>query len=402
MTSSNKASGFITLTVVLIIVLLITALTLMTGKMLMGEQRSASNQMRYHEAMNAAQVGLDKATVQLMADFSNRTNFTHLTASPYYQVTYGNITDITLGSSVIQAVTVNSVGTSGYSANSATSANAESQATVSQQVVSISPISSVPAAPLTVAAGMAAGGNFSVAANPNGGGPGVPVSIWSSGSVEVGSSSATCGLNEYFPNGPDNPASTVNCSAYPYSSNNNKNSDIVDEDKVNFPDDLLAYIFNGSTSYTEVIDDVKASYANDPAEAALHVGADGTGLANCDDLTTASNGIYVINGACTVNDVGTRDAPVILLVVNGDFTMNANSEVYGIAFAYTDAANIETVPYDIKINGTATLYGALVANYKLGNSNGSYKAVYDAEALGNLPTTVRSIVATVPGSWRDW
>lgn len=37
MTSSNKASGFITLTVVLIIVLLITALTLMTGKMLVGE-----------------------------------------------------------------------------------------------------------------------------------------------------------------------------------------------------------------------------------------------------------------------------------------------------------------------------------------------------------------------------
>lgn len=50
MTNFNKASGFITLTVVLIIVLLITALTLMTGKMLMGEQRTASNTMRYHEA----------------------------------------------------------------------------------------------------------------------------------------------------------------------------------------------------------------------------------------------------------------------------------------------------------------------------------------------------------------
>ncbi len=394
MTSSNKASGFITLTVVLIIVLLITALTLMTGKMLMGEQRSASNQMRYHEAINAAQVGLDKATVQLMADFSNRTDFKNLGTAPYYQVTFGKVTDITLGSSIVQAVTVSSVGTSGYSANAATSESAESQATVSQQIVSISPISSTPAAPLTVAAGMAAGGNFSVAANPNGGGPGVPVSIWSSGNVNVGSSSSTCGQQEYYDS---------TCSSLPYSSNAaGKNSDIVDNDTVNFPDDLLAYIFNGSTSYTEVIDDVKASYANDPAEAALHVGAAGLGLANCNNLTTASNGIYVVKGDCTVSNVGTRDKPVILLVVNGNFTMNANSKVYGIVFAYTDAKNTDTVPYDIKINGTATLYGAMVANYKLGNSNGSYNAVYDAEALANLPTTVRSIVATVPGSWRDW
>lgn len=399
MTSSNKASGFITLTVVLIIVLLITALTLMTGKMLVGEQRSASNQMRYHEAMNAAQVGLDKAAVQLMSDFSVRTNFTHLTAAPYYRVTFGNVTDITLGSSIIQAVTVTSVGTSGYSANSTTSTDAESQVTVSQQIVSISPISSTPAAPLTVAAGMAAGGNFSVAANPNGGGPGVPVSIWSSGSVDIGSSSSTCGQQEYYDG---------TCSASPYSSKAaEKNSDIVDNDLVNFPKDLLAYIFNGSTSYTEVIDDVKASYANDPAEAALHVGADGTGLENCDKLAKTSNGIYVITGlgGCEIGadqQIGTQDKPVILLVVNGNFKMNGGSNVYGIVFAYTDATDIDNVTYDVNINGTATLHGALVANYKLGNSSGTYNAVYDAEALGNLPTTVRSIVATVPGSWRDW
>lgn len=196
MTSFNKASGFITLTVVLIIVLLITALTLMTGKMLMGEQRSASNQVRYHEAMNAAQAGLDKAIIQLMDNFENQTNLNHLTAAPYYHVTFGNVVEVPLGSSTIKTVTINSVGTAGYSASSATSTNAESQATVSQQVLSISPISATPAAPLTVAAGMAAGGNFTVAANPNGGGPGVPISIWSKNTVAVGSSSSTCGQQE--------------------------------------------------------------------------------------------------------------------------------------------------------------------------------------------------------------
>lgn len=391
MTNFKKTSGFITLTVVLIIVLLITGLTLMTGRMLMGEQRAASNQVRYHEAANAAQMGVDKAVVQLMNNFADH-RVIETTEAPFYSVTFSDISEITIGSSNLKSTIITSVGKSGYSAESAD--NAESKVTVRQTVVSISPISSTPAAPLTVAAGMAAGGNFSVAANPNGGGPGVPVSIWSSGTVNIGSSSSTCGQQEYYDR---------TCSSLAYSSNaEGKNSDIVDGQHIpdQFPEDLLAYIFNGSSSYTDVIEDVKASYTNSD-EWTTHIGADGTGLDNCNDLNTASKGIYVVTGDCRVDDVGTQSDPVIILVVNGNFTMNANSDVYGVVFAYTDAADTSNVPYDISINGTATLHGALVANYKLGNSNGSYNAVYDAEALKNLPNTVKSITATVPGSWQD-
>ena len=391
MTSFNKASGFITLTVVLIIVLLITALTLMTGKMLMGEQRSASNQVRYHEAMNAAQAGLDKAIIQLMDNFENQTNLNHLTAAPYYHVTFGNVVEVPLGSSTIKTVTINSVGTAGYSASSATSTNAESQATVSQQVLSISPISATPAAPLTVAAGMAAGGNFTVAANPNGGGPGVPISIWSKNTVAVGSSSSTCGQQEYYDG---------TCSLEAYSSSKaGINSDILANDP-NFPADLLSYIFNGSTSVQDVIDSVKSSYSS-TAQIALHIGASGTGLTNCSSLDTSSKGIYVIRGTCSPpGDVGSRAFPVILLVVNGSFTMNANKNIYGIIFTYTEPSATGT--YDVMLNGGATIYGALVSNFELGNSNGTYNAVYDAETLSNLSNSVESIVSTIPGSWRDW
>ncbi len=393
MTNFKKTSGFITLTVVLIIVLLITGLTLMTGRMLMSEQRAASNQVRYHEAANAAQMGVDKAVVQLMNNFTDH-SVIETTEAPFYSVTFSDISEITIGSSNLKSTTITSVGKSGYSSESSLVDNAESKVTVRQTVVSMSPISSTPAAPLTVAAGMAAGGNFSVAANPNGGGPGVPVSIWSSGTVNIGSSSSTCGQQEYY---------DKTCSSLAYSSNaEGKNSDIVDGQHVpdQFPEDLLAYIFNGSSSYTDVIEDVKATIT-DTTLLATHIGTDGTGLDNCDDLNTASSGIYVVTGDCRVDDVGTQIAPVIILVVNGNFTMNANSDVYGVVFAYTDAADINNVPYDISINGTATLHGALVANYKLGNSNGSYNAVYDAEALKNLPNTVKSITATVPGSWQD-
>lgn len=393
MTNFKKTSGFITLTVVLIIVLLITGLTLMTGRMLTSEQRAASNQVRYHEAANAAQMGVDKAVVQVMNNFADH-SVIETTEAPFYRVTFSDISEITIGSSQLKSTIITSVGKSGYSADAESVDNAESKVTVRQTVVSISPISSTPSAPLTVAAGMAAGGNFSVAANPNGGGPGVPVSIWSHGTVNIGSSSSTCGQQEYYDR---------TCSSLAYSSNSEgKNSDIVDGQSVpdQFPEDLLAYIFNGSSRYTDVIEDVKSSIT-DMTVLATHIGADGAGLDNCDDLNTASSGIYVVTGDCRVDDVGTQIAPVIILVVNGNFTMNANSDVYGVVFAYTDAADINNVPYDISINGTATLHGALVANYKLGNSNGSYNAVYDAEALKNLPNTVTPITATVPGSWQD-
>ena len=197
MTNFKKTSGFITLTVVLIIVLLITGLTLMTGRMLMSEQRAASNQVRYHEAANAAQMGVDKAVVQLMNNFTDH-SVIETTEAPFYSVTFSDISEITIGSSNLKSTTITSVGKSGYSSESSLVDNAESKVTVRQTVVSMSPISSTPAAPLTVAAGMAAGGNFSVAANPNGGGPGVPVSIWSSGTVNIGSSSSTCGQQEYY------------------------------------------------------------------------------------------------------------------------------------------------------------------------------------------------------------
>lgn len=385
MINFNKTSGFITLTIVLIIVLLVTAITLMTGKMLLGEQRSASNQMRYQEAANAAQFGLDKAIAQLMNNFDNQVDFENISSPPYYHVEFINMEEISIGSNAVPVITIKSVGTSGYSANADDENNAESKVTINQQVISISPISATPASPLTVAAGMAAGGNFSVAANPNGGGPGVPISIWSAGEVNIGSSSSTCGQQEYYDG---------TCSSQPYSSNQSgKNSDVVDNDE-KFPDDLLAYIFNGSTSVDDVKNDVISLYGVDSDE---HL------LTNCSTLNVASSGIYVIEGNCTPpGDVGTRDKPVILLVVNGDLTLNANKEIYGLVFAYTDAANVNTVTYDIKLNGGATIYGALVANYKLGNSNGTYNAVYDAETLGNLPESVGSIVATVPGSWRDW
>lgn len=390
MISFNKSSGFITLTVVLIIILLVTALTLMTGRMLLNEQRTASNLVRYHEAANAAQFGLDKAIAQLILDSENRTNIAVTSTAPYYNVTFGTATTVNVGGNTMDVIPITSIGRSGYSAGATASTEAESHVTIEQQIVIVPALSAAPAAPITVAAGIAAGGNFSVAANPNGGGPGVPVSIWSENTVNIGSSSSTCGQQEY---------ADGTCSSSPYSSNKTgKESDIVDNDTVNFPDNLLAYIFNGSQTIQDVIDYVKQAYPE--SEYSTRLGT-GNGLADCSSLNTGSKEIYIVRGNCNPpGDVGSADTPVVLLVVNGDLTLNANKNIYGLVFAY--AENPATATYDITLNGNATVYGALVANYELGNSNGTYNAVYDADVLSKLKNQVNSIIALVPGSWRDW
>ena len=51
MTNTNRQQGFIALTITFIILLLVISLSIMTGKVLVGEQRIAANEMRYREAL---------------------------------------------------------------------------------------------------------------------------------------------------------------------------------------------------------------------------------------------------------------------------------------------------------------------------------------------------------------
>lgn len=375
MTNFNKISGFVTLTVTLIIILLVTAIVLMTGKMLSGEQRNASNELRYREAMAAAQAGIDKAIANLMANNASRASITS-SISPYYQVTFGTDITIPVGNATIPVVQVTSVGTAGYSASAATRTDAESRAAIYQQAAVGKIVSGTPSAPLTVAAGMAAGGNFSVAANPNGGGPGVPLSIWSPALVSIGSSSSTCGQQEYYDGA---------CSSNPYSDNTTKGSDVLDNDPA-FPPNLLAYIFGVST-----INELVQKLNNQGRSV----------ITDCSSLDTSSSGLYIVKGNCTPSgDVGSTANPVVLVVWNGNLTLNANRNFYGLVFAYADAG---ATGFDIKLNGGATVYGALVSNYQLGQSNGTYNAVYDSTVLQNISTgSAFSYIARVPGSWRDW
>ena len=136
-------------------------------------------------------------------------------------------------------------------------------------------------------------------------------------------------------------------------------------------------------------------------------------LSNCDSLTEDSIGLYFINGNCTPpTDVGCKkvDYPscthdinaVVLFVKDGNFRLNANRKFYGLIFNY-DSHPTATPDYDITINGTASVFGAMVANYELGKSNGTYNAVYDADVMNTIQTGKQfARIYKIPGSWRDW
>ncbi|GAB3229814.1 PilX N-terminal domain-containing pilus assembly protein [Pseudaeromonas pectinilytica] len=365
MTNTNRQQGFIALTITLIILLLVISLSIMTGKVLVGEQRIAANEMRYREALANAEANLETG-LSLIASAG-------VSAIPSLP------TEVSAAESTI-AVGPRNMPMLNFRATGNSIDGSAGQATVRVQVVIMPIVVGTPDSPLMLAAGMAVGGNFMVVANPNGGGPGVPLSIWTKKHVELTTGSGTtCGQQEWA-NG--------TCSSSPYSEPGRVEGDILDDDAT-FPPDLLQYVFG-------VKDDAAGMLTLEQRAKAL--------LTNCDTLNTSSSGFYIVDGTCRPNGtVGSRTKPVVLLIRNSDLDMVANTQVFGIVFSYDSHPEVAPT-YDLKMNGTATIWGSLIANYEVDNAKGTFNAVYDAATLSNIQNNNQDFVSLykVPGSWRDW
>ncbi|MFT5312402.1 MAG: hypothetical protein ACI8Z9_000880, partial [Paraglaciecola sp.] len=257
------------------------------------------------------------------------------------------------------------------------SADGLASVTVNEQALNYSILANPPDVPLIVAGGLAVGGNFEVVANPNGGGIGVPLSIWTDAAVDMSGSGTTCGQQEF---------SDGACSSSPYSENGYKNSDIVDSDP-DFPDDLMEYLFNIPSSEWLT----------------LRSEADQT-LGDCTSLDLLSLGLIWIDGGCSLNAgtiVGSTADPVILVVTDGDITMNGGAIINGIVFSFRKPGT--TTDFDLSMIGGARVNGVLASNHPVGLSSGTYNAVYDADVLAQIKAhDAFQRTARVPGSWRDF
>lgn len=376
----NKATGAITVVMALVMLGLALASALYTAKTKMLDVRIANAEIRKNEAILSAESGLKRAMVQLDVESINTgiINADITTTDNDFKVNYDLINTFPIEancpngkSKTLRLFELSSVGKSRDGTGTRTHA----------QKVGLMPFTcGTPDSAITVAGSIGISGAFTVGANPNGGGLGVPLSVWSDDEVSLGGNGATCGLEE-FRGG--------YCSDSPYSDSTLEANDILEND-AGFPPDLLAYTFGVATANFQEL--------KDKAEV----------LSSCATLpntgTKVTTGFYWIEGGCTLNgniEVGSVAEPVIIVVENGLIRLTGGPIIYGLVFAF------ETIPGSggVQIVGTNTVRGAIISNHDIDISGGTFNVRYDADVLANISQDSGpklSKVEVVPGSWKDF
>lgn len=237
-------------------------------------------------------------------------------------------------------------------------------------------------------------GSFTIVADPNGGGPGVPISAWVS-SIDTSGGAAswqTCQLGAYRDGGDicsdtrDDTVTWKDCACVAgerlSESGSPINYDLVKVDPAEFPASTFQYLFPNIADFAQLL----------TVEGVVE-------LADCSNIVADTSGftsstIVAVNGDCSIpagSIVGSRDAPLIL-VVNGTLSINANSDFYGIALGLAT----------VSLNGTATVHGALLAEDPTNLSTGGYTQVYDEFVLSSLTEDLESFgLAKQKYSWTD-
>lgn len=372
-----KQKGFTTLTITLVLVAILAAVSAFIGKVLIADRRITSNEIEYRMAFAAAEQGIADAMAALNVDVTIPAVSGSVTTSQGV-ATYS--VAMTTGSSAPNIIDI--VATANLN---------DSIANIMVQAAErgIFPPGSGegPAAPLLVGgATTGISGNMTVVANPNGGGEGVDISIWSGDDITLSGSMQTCHLEYYDPG-------SGNCSVT-LSDNTTLGDDVVDNDP-GFPTDMLEYMFGYSADEWDKIE----SMATDI-------------LPDCADINPP--GFFIVDGGgtCDLKDVGSSPSePVIVLVKDGDVVANGGDKFYGVVFSFDSDLN-DATEFNVQLNGGAQVFGAIATNNGGDNLNGTFDVVYDRQIIcsfascsgsgggggGSFTVTIRHI----PGSWKDW
>jgi Tfp pilus assembly protein PilX len=421
MNKSNKTQsqqGMATLVVVIVVLVITTLMVLFAAKVGILDQRMAGNEVRSKEAFATAEAGLDVAVQKFQDQFTR--NYTGpgswATIIANSAIASGTKTDGTAAGSgeASFGVTIADTGTpiGGMTVYQFTAtglgADGTGTATVSREITMKSILGgSAPNVPIIVAGSVGTGGDFNIVANPNGGGNGVPVSIWTggaspAGNVSMSGSSATCQIQYFDGNNPQcsNPSGnseliSQGSSGLTISTYNSTAPDVVPNDP-NFPADLFQFLFGVARSDWQTVYDM----ANSRHQV----------VSDCSSLSATSGQkfrLWWITGDCNMGSnqvVGSQDAPVILVVDDHQLDMSGGgSRIYGVPFLFNNPSNAATPSADF--HGSPAIYGSFISEMGGTAMNGSYSIVYEQTLLNNLVSTTSSAnfsVAYVPGSWRDF
>jgi hypothetical protein len=362
----SQKGAAILLTVVLLLVM-VTLVTLYTGKIQSFEHQIVVNTQNQKWAQAAAKAGLNQGlailnvnkvwtSIAVSGNLDNNSSFS-----------ISAITEDLADSRKL--VTMKAMGKS---------ADGLAKATVIEQSLIYPILFNRPPAPLMVKHGFSMNGEFEVVSNPNGLGIAGPLSLWSDVIINLsGTSHHSCIYSEF---------DAGNCRVKAYSDHSIKLADIAD-DSGSFPTDLFSYLFN--ISYLQWMQ--------------LQQQSDFV-LASCDSLDMASWGLIWVNGDCDVSantQIGSESEPIILIIFDGNVQFVNDVVMYGLLFTFKPADSIKTL--DINMQNNSAVFGAVVTNYQLGIKSTFTRVVFRADVLKKLQHIKKlQRVARVPGSWHDF
>jgi hypothetical protein len=260
-----------------------------------------------------------------------------------------------------------------------------------------------PKVPLTTKSSFPPSGTAEVVPNPNSGGVGVPVSVWMNqnpdcsvdgSTIDPSSGSwATCEYHEWYGTDlmPEDYACPGSCSceenesiSYTKSTNDVLGIDLVADS--DFPCDLFHFYFGVTRANYELVKGY-SKIIND-----------------CSTLGPESFGIYWVTGAeCRINSntqVGTPDAPIMLISAATQTRMNGGAKLYGTLFV----TDVEDANAELLSNGTNTVYGSVIVDGELGSYQGTFQVVWNDNVSRKAGSG--GGLGTVAGGWsdfpRDW
>ncbi|WKJ92444.1 PilX N-terminal domain-containing pilus assembly protein [Methylomonas montana] len=418
--------GMATLVVTIAVLVTATLMVIFATKVGMFDQRMAGNETRHKEAFAIAEAGLDYSTERFITEFKRLYDGTSPTTTTNTLATIlanAQATDLradgtaaSAGQAKFSVTVVNSGASLGTIpiftfTSTGTSADGSGSANVIRQISMANALGgSTPDVPLIVGGSVGTGGNFNIVGNPNGSGPGVPVSIWSGPPsnppkvIELTSGSAATCHRQYF--GGNNPQcgpsylSHAEMGGVTLTSYSQSYPDLLPND-ANFPTDLFRFLFGIN----------KADWTTKKAEADSY----GHVVSSCSGLNASSGNTYPlwwITGECQLGPgqvIGSTTKPVILVLDNQALTMNSGTSViYGIVYIFDNPTIANTTGNPptpgMKLGGSPMIQGSLISDVGGDQMQGSYSVVYDPDLLSNLGGKNGSsyTAAYIPGSWRDF
>lgn len=411
--------GAATLVVTVMLLIGVTLIALYATRVGILDQRISANEYRHKEAFANAEAGLDQAGAFLDYNPSLHDTVTAavggwvacgastvacnaVTGSTFFY-TVDEIPDPDLAAVSDAFIVKTATGTVAVGIGASADGTGQAIAQVSYGLSTLLSSGEIP--PLMMPTGSLSG-NFNIVPNPNGGGPGVPVSVWAVDTTDTtGANWKTCDLGEFKDStnicmdtkgdgSVDRDWLPCSCDVE-RSNSGNVNEDVVLDDVSAFPDSPFAYLFGAGATVTAA--EVTALKEEIKGKAAS---GDGLLLQDCTTLGAdfaglTGSALVWVEADCDIpagSLVGSRDKP-ILLVVEGELRVNANSEIWGILMGLGNFV----------LNGGPVIHGSAVAEIQGDLTNGTYSQVYDANVFANLrDDSVNSDIAKIKYSWRDF